>query len=146
MRTVFILVLGMIIFSTCLNGQSDSITEINFHYDDAGNRIERGVIYYTGGLKSAKIVAEVDEKPEFEKGLNVYPNPASESLYVTLNDEALEEDQRTLYLFDNLGKLVLQKRNLTEINQIDVSSLTNGSYILKLTYGTKHKEWTIIKN
>lgn len=146
MRLVCLMVLGMIISSASLIAQSDSITEIKFTYDDAGNRTEREIIYYSGGLKSAQVVPVEEEDIDLEKGLNVYPNPASHSLFVTLNKEAMEEDYKMIIVFDNLGKQVIQTQVYQEINQIDISSLTNGTYILKLIYGNKHKEWIIIKN
>ena len=146
MRLVCFMVLGMIISSASLTAQSDSITEITFQYDDAGNRTDREIVYYSGGLKGAQIVPEEEEEMDLEKGLNVYPNPASNSLFVTLNKEAMEEDYKMIILFDNLGKQVIRTQAYQEINQIDVSSLTNGTYILKLIYGNRHKEWIIIKN
>ena len=146
MRLVCLMVLGMIISSASLIAQSDSITEIKFHYDDAGNRTEREIIYYESAKKSAQVVPEEEEEMDLEKGLNVYPNPASNSLFVTLNKEAMEEDHKMIILFDNLGKQVIRTQVYQEINQIDVSSLTNGTYILKLIYGNRHKEWIIIKN
>ncbi len=147
MRLVCLWVLGMIISSTSLIAQSDSITKISFTYDNAGNRTKREIVYYVEAKKSAQaIVEEEEEEIEWEKGLNVYPNPASHSLFVTLNKEAMDEDQRMIIVFDNLGKQVIQTYAHQEINQIDVSSLTNGTYILKLIYGHRHKEWIIIKN
>lgn len=146
MRLVCLLVLGMIISSTSLIAQSDSITEITFQYDAAGNRTDREIVYYEGAKKSAQVVPEEEEEIDLEKGLNVYPNPASHSLFVTLNKEAMEEDYKMIIVFDNLGKQVIQTKVYQEINQIDVSSLINGTYILKLIYGNRHKEWIIIKN
>ncbi len=146
MRLVCLMVLGMIISSASLTAQSDSITEITFQYDDAGNRTNREIVYYEGAKKGAQVVPEEEKEMDLEKGLNVYPNPASNSLFVTLNKEAMEEDYKMIIVFDNLGKQVIRTQAYQEINQINVSSLTNGTYILKLIYGNRHKEWIIIKN
>lgn len=147
MRAIYLMVLGMLVSSVGLIAQSDSIAEVSFTYDAAGNRTQREVIYYEGGTKSARVNHDVEEEEiEFDKGLNVYPNPASHSLYVTVNDEVLEADQKMLLLFDNLGKLVYQSTTLQELNQVDVSNLPEATYILKLIYGNRHKEWIIIKN
>jgi len=132
----------------CLAGlfaQSGLITSITFTYDESGNRKTREVIYYQGGLKSAQIVKE-EEKIEIERECNVYPNPASNCLYVTLNDEALEADDCIIILYNNLGKRLLQINAVQDINKIDVSNLANSTYILKLIYDTKQLEWIIIKN
>lgn len=147
MRTLLILVVGLIVLSfSRLSAQSDSITEISFTYDDAGNRTAREIVYYQGGRKSTSIVKVEEQEIEIGKELKVYPNPASSSLFVALNDEALKEDRRIIYLYDNTGKLHVEQHALQDINQVNVSTLPNGSYILKLIYGTYHKEWIIIKN
>lgn len=144
MRTICLLVLGMLISCTSLIAQSETISEIKFTYDDAGNRETREIIFYEGGTKSAQVIPE--EEIDFEKGLNVYPNPASHSIYVTLNEEIMEEDRKMIIVFDNLGKQVHQTKELQEVNQLDVSTWINDAYILKLIYGNRHKEWIIVKN
>jgi len=145
MRSKYLLVLGFIIACTSILAQSDSITEISFKYDSAGNRTDREITYYVQAKKSAEAVA-VDDEVELEEGLNVYPNPASHTLYVTLNELALEEDHREIIVYDNLGKQVLRRYASQQTNQLDVASLPVGTYILKLIYGNRHKEWIIIKN
>lgn len=134
-----------IFFSTApLLSQSDSITEVTFYYDAAGNRTERENTYYVVAYKSSVVSVEEEEIPS-DEGLLVYPNPVSHTLFVTLNQEALETEDRKILIFDSLGKLVSQVLAPQEINEIDVSTLMNGTYILRLSYGSKHKEWIIIK-
>lgn len=145
MRPLFTMILGMILSGTCLLSQTDSITEISFKYDSSGNRVERAITYFVEAKKSAEVV-NVEEELELEKGLNVYPNPASHILYVTLNQRALEEDQRMIIIYNNLGKQVIQRIASQSTNEIDVSMLPVGTYILKLIYGHRHKEWIIVKN
>ena len=144
MRIQFLLVLGMIISGTVAMAQSETISDIKYTYDDAGNRITREIIYYQGGTKSSPEVQE--EELEYEQGLNVYPNPTSHSLYVSVNEEVLDESQKMIVVFDSLGKLVYQTRDIGQLNQIDVSNWMVGTYILKLIYGNRHKEWIIVKN
>jgi len=134
----------MVAFTAPLIAQSDSITEVHFIYDDAGNRIEREITYYVVQYKSSTST-EIEEEITSEKGLTVYPNPANHTIFVSLNQEVMEENDRKITIYDNLGKLVSQVLAPQETNQIDVSSLVNGTYILRLTYGNKHKEWIIIK-
>ena len=145
MRPTYLLALALLISGATLFGQ-DPISEINFSYDSAGNRTIREIIYSDGGLKAAQVPPEEEEELDSEKGLNVYPNPASHSLYVTLNEEVMEEERKMIVLFDNLGKQVYQTQSLQEVNQVDVSELPTGTYILKLIYGNRHKEWIIVKN
>jgi hypothetical protein len=57
---------------------------------------------------------------------SVYPNPAGDVLYISnINDADVS-------VFDNVGKLVLKQR-LIRSNHIDISSLTEGIYFLKIS-------------
>lgn len=145
MRSIYLLAFGILSTSAAVFAQTDSITEISYTYDDAGNRTKRAITYYVQAKKSAEVVLS-EEEIESEEGLNVYPNPASHTLYVTLNEKALDEDHREIIIFDNLGKQVIRRIASQQTNSLDVASLPVGTYILKLIYGTKHKEWIIIKN
>lgn len=144
MNSKLLIVLGMIFSGTTILAQSDSITDIKFSYDNAGNRISREIIYFESQQKSALV--SVEEELEFSNGLNIYPNPASNSVFVVLNQDALEEQERIIYVYDNLGKEILQHPAHSQVNQIDVSRLLEGTYIFKLVFGPHHKEWIIIKN
>ena len=144
MRLLGLIPLGMLISGLSLYAQTETISDIEYTYDSAGNRVTREIIYYEGGTKSAAV--PVEEEQEFGRDLNVYPNPATHSLYVSLNKEVLDERDKMIMVFDNLGKLIYQTGNLGEINQVDVSNWIEGTYILKLIYGHRHKEWIIVKN
>jgi len=146
MKSILVFIVVILLSGISLIAQQDTISTIQYYYDDAGNRTHREIIYYEGGLKSATVEDIEEEINESEKAIKVYPNPASRKLYVTLNDEAMEEENRKIILFDNLGKQLFNMDNLQDINEIDVSTLLNGTYILRLIYGHKHKEWIIIKD
>lgn len=61
-------------------------------------------------------------------GLNMYPNPVSQgTLYITSNSG----ETKTVSIYDLLGKQVLN--TTTSDNAVNVSSLTSGSYIVKIT-------------
>lgn len=122
--------------------------KINFSYDASGNRIQRETVYLTqGGLKSLSRADSVKtEEPEFSKELKVYPNPFRETFYLTLDDEAYEAMQKDVLLYDQLGKLIRQYEVFDYINELDASDLKEGTYILKLSYRNRSREWLIIKN
>jgi hypothetical protein len=61
---------------------------------------------------------------ELLAGLSVYPNPASETIYIT-SGVTIEK----IELYDIVGKQVLESKNTSEIN---VSHLDHGLYLLKL--------------
>ena len=76
--------------------------------------------------------------------LEVYPNPASDNLwleYIILGDSIVTE----VFIYDIDGRLVhTQKvRNAFGVEQIDVSKLSAGSYVLK--FGKYTKQFNIAK-
>lgn len=61
------------------------------------------------------------------KGLKVYPNPAKNTLYVTSDSFEAKEVQ----LYDVLGKSVLNTKTVN--NTVNISSLSKGVYVVKIT-------------
>lgn len=97
-------------FIKVINGRHDWYAG-NAHDIDYNTEI---VKFFTGTVD----VTEVGEQAETT--LSVYPNPASDYLYV----EAKEE----VKIFDLCGKLVLQSQGASKI---DISSLSDGMYFVK---------------
>ena len=71
----------------------------------------------------------------------VYPNPASEVLYI----ETTVEDISTASLFDLTGKLLQQFEINNRKYAIPTSGLTPGTYLLRLSSGTKKATIRFIK-
>lgn len=71
--------------------------------------------------------------PEFNNNITLYPNPTSDILNVMLPDNT---EAQNYTIFDVTGKTLLQGVFSTS-NSIDVSSLTAGTYIIKLTGESK---------
>ena len=81
---------------------------------------EAQLTFYLNDLNTA--VANVRSS-----GWSIYPNPVSDLLYINgLNDESA-----TMTIFDVSGKMVMN--HLLTNNAIDVSPLTKGIYILRVT-------------
>lgn len=70
----------------------------------------------------------------------LFPNPASETAYINLNQ--LTDNQKEfdfhIKLFDFNGSLVFEKQTNRIFEQINVSSLRNGIYILHLSNGERN--------
>jgi len=64
------------------------------------------------------------------QGLSLFPNPATEMLYITSNTDS----QKDVQLFDMTGKKVL---NVTTTSQINIAHLRAGIYIAKITENGK---------
>jgi hypothetical protein len=61
--------------------------------------------------------------------VNIFPNPASESLTISLPNNASTTD---CILFDNLGKEVRRFSISGGENMVNVSTLETGSYLVKI--------------
>lgn len=75
-------------------------------------------------------------KFDFAKAINMYPNPASETLNIDLpNNLTLEK----VSFYNNIGQLVLKSNN----NKINISELSNGMYIVafETSEGMFHKNF-----
>lgn len=61
-------------------------------------------------------------------GIKIYPNPATNKIYVN----STEKQDKKMQVFNTIGKCVLQTELNNTVNEIDISSLTKGIYILKI--------------
>jgi hypothetical protein len=73
--------------------------------------------------------------------LKVYPNPAADKINI---DCAIRQDL-TLQIYNTFGQSVLKRELNNQTNEIDISSLIRGIYILKLTSPKGTIEKIIIK-
>ncbi|MBP0903618.1 S8 family serine peptidase [Mariniflexile gromovii] len=73
--------------------------------------------------------------------LKMYPNPASNEVFFTLSSDSLVE----VYIFDILGKLVINTLLTNVSPSVDVSSLSNGVYLVKFQSSNKSKTIKLIK-
>ncbi|WP_405564516.1 T9SS type A sorting domain-containing protein [Polaribacter sp. Asnod6-C07] len=89
---------------------------------------------------SISVVATASVDDFFNSELNVYPNPAKE--FVTIS--TLEKIDH-VEVFNLLGKQVIKTSKLNN-NILDVSSLSKGVYLLKLTSGDSVATRKLIKN
>lgn len=73
-------------------------------------------------------------KEEYE--VSIYPNPASEEIYIQLNSEVSEVDDITYTLFDATGKEVYSESKLLGnelVHKIDIQEQPSGIYFLQIT-------------
>ncbi|MBK6930125.1 MAG: T9SS type A sorting domain-containing protein [Saprospirales bacterium] len=79
------------------------------------------------GLPCSPVVS-AGAPPAGEAGVSVYPNPASDQL--TFRYDPAENGDQTLFIFNNLGQLVLSARMSSNQNQVSIptDNLSNGVY------------------
>lgn len=109
---------------------------IHFTYNDAGNRVQRKQVLISCltndeednpefALKILKPLT--NNKPSTKMDMKAYPNPNNGHFDVVLS--SLQENT-VLELYDMTGRKVHSQTAKSENNQIDVSSLNTGAYIL----------------
>jgi hypothetical protein len=75
--------------------------------------------------------------------LKLYPNPASDTLGISLGQELTNA---TVTITDMTGKVVLKKSNISDSQiDLDISSIANGNYIVKVVADGKSSSAKFIK-
>lgn len=111
---------GGIVYSNCLY--------FSANYDDAGNELWK---YCDGTLN----ISDINEF-----SVNVYPNPATDKLFMETNGLSVTE----ISIYNLAGSLVL-KDKLSKTNTIDISQLISGVYIAEITYKEKSARRKFVK-
>ncbi len=62
---------------------------------------------------------------ELNAGIIIYPNPARNYLFIKT------EKKLNLKIFNNIGQCLINKRLVKKLNQIDISNLPSGNYIIQ---------------
>jgi hypothetical protein len=76
-----------------------------------------------------------------ENHIQIYPNPFKE--FITITD--LNEGEKTIQLFDLNGSLLMDEQHLTSTSTIDLSSLKQGLYLLKVSQENETSVFKIVK-
>ena len=121
---------------------------IKYNYDKAGNRKKREVIYYSEYIDDKKSIEipSLPEEDEMEEGYsNLYPNPARNSINVVLSSDILEVKSKRIVIYDFNGRKLKEVIPYTTYNEINISDLKSGTYIVKLFFGNKSRDWKLIK-
>jgi hypothetical protein len=95
------------------------------------------VDYYYFDEKQSRIVKPSIQNPlsnENRLHVAVYPNPAMEELYISIEEEIAEDQQYVFELIDMQGKLVVQERlNNARLNiDLKSKSLVSGIYVYRI--------------
>ena len=86
-----------------------------------------------------KIPATAIGSVETDVPFRMFPNPASNSLLVNID---LKGRSASIQIMDLLGKIILSKENVGEVNDINISTLAAGKYLLRV--GMKDKAYSRI--
>ena len=107
---------------------------------------ENGQQVYQNPEYNTCFYTSLDDIPNPDKGFKVYPNPVLGELFIQANSNTTEA--YTLEMYSAKGELVKTEclESRSNLHRIDVSSLRNGIYILRLISASgKYVEKVIIK-
>ena len=86
-----------------------------------------------------EVVLSTDKDLDLDSTLKLYPNPATDKIYISS-----KKPLSALALYDVYGKLVLKKEN--NANSIDVSRLNSGVYFLEVSSNSERVVKKVIIN
>ena len=73
--------------------------------------------------------------------INLYPNPAIDRVYINNT----ETKNAKIHIYNMTGESVLQRELSSGTNEIDISSLTSGIYVVRLTGANGTYQQKLIK-
>lgn len=118
-----------------------SADTVSYGYDQAGNRISRGVIV----LKSTKVDQPIKYQDNLGKTkITICPNPNGGQFKLSVTGITTKANMK-ITLYNISGELVYKNFLPPQSIEIDISNQPNGMYILHLVVGNKKKTWKIIK-
>lgn len=105
---------------------------MNYYY----SQVEREYDYKIYGLGIRCIMDYTTQINEmsYKKDMKIYPNPAIDRVYIDFADR----QNIKMQIYNVVGKCVLQRDLNNDKNEIDISTLTKGIYIVQMT----STDWT----
>lgn len=108
-----------------------------FYYDIGGGWVQSAIkgsimINPLMGCLLAPLPTNIVEPKELENSLNVFPNPAQNSVNIEVKGTIAEN--ANLVILSSIGQIVYSA-SYTAHEPIDVSALSNGVYVIQLTNG-----------
>ncbi len=94
------------------------------------NNTDKSVTFGTTGISETNTT-----------GTSIFPNPASDKIQIT---SSVSLDNSTVEIYSITGKLV-SKTSLNDKNEINISNLSNGIYLIKINSETVNFVERIIK-
>ena len=124
------------IFDSAGNGGGSIVlydTNNDVVYNSPGN-------YGAGEEAHFKTVGELGNNDNILSNVVIYPNPATNNLNIQ------NAENSSIKVFDLLGRIVALENNISLNQQLDVSKLTTGTYLIKIINGNQVKTDKFIIN
>ena len=146
-KYILISIAALLVCNIQMIGQTPK--SVAYTYDNAGNRISRYIVI----IKEPKLEGkstEIENEDEYlindyEREIQVYPNPVRDELFVDIQRGDDKENYR-LMLFDSAGKMLKENRRQGNGNEpIDMSLFPSGVYFLIINTQEGKVEYKIVK-
>ncbi len=136
----------MLLSGNCLFSQNTIV----FGYDDNGNRTSRVLSASKSRkvefpLTESQFKEELSEEHESPVSLNIYPNPTAGILRIDI-ETGTTYNVSEYHIYDLNGNKMLTGNIYPGSSELDVSSLKNGLYVLRIILGDMVYDWKIIKS
>lgn len=112
----------------------------DFNGDGLKDIIIQGFADDTNVYWNTSTVLSITEQITTNNSINFYPNPAKDFINFKLNDESV------ITVYNTVGQKVLTKKNNLKEFLLDISNLTNGTYIIELNVNGISKTAKFIKH
>lgn len=149
-----LLLTKLILLTSVLHSQT--VSHIEYGYDNAGNRITRTVIYLRDAPKtSGESVSQNNSDNEENIAINtisdidikIFPNPVESNLTVELNN--YHNERLSVHVFDMGGKKIFEDEHYDNRFKIPFNNLKPGAYLMRIIVNgnsnNEYKEFKIIK-
>jgi hypothetical protein len=144
-KLIFLSISAMTIFF------SQAQTVVKYNYDNAGNRVYRGIIVMESTLKSGSIdidSSEYKQKILEEKigefTVKIYPNPTDGIIKVEVQGYKPELKMHA-FLYSLKGTQLQTKVFDSSEIMLDLTSYPLGAYMLRIRINGKVLDWKIVK-
>ncbi|MFC1733405.1 T9SS type A sorting domain-containing protein, partial [candidate division KSB1 bacterium] len=118
---------------------------IQYTYDNCGNRINRTIVIPPSNPPNQTTGLDQIYGEEIgESVISIFPNPNQGILNINIENLPSGSENEML-LFDLSGKKVFHLQNLEESNQINITDLKQGTYIMKILLNSNMSKWKIIR-
>jgi hypothetical protein len=140
MKTIIFITVLFVLLPSALQAQ-----EVHYTYDAAGNRTGYEVVQQ---VQDTTVIQKITEawqgQPQAVFTVQVYPNPVTNLLHVDLPDLS-QGTTGTLEVFSSMGNPVLSPKRLGQVQSIDLSNVSPGLYLVRVTAGTHTVVTQILK-
>ena len=138
-----LLVLSLVFASLCGSAFADRINNV---YDSAGNRLtsEKVIIFTRGSVNGSVPEEKMYQDSLASTRITIYPNPTEGDLRIDIAG-VTDFESSGLILYDMAGKVVCNITELSESNELDITSYANGMYIMVIKIKEESTTWKIVK-